>query len=46
MNTFYLIYLLIYLFRLDATVVGFFKGESDLYDEFIVAANEMRGTYK
>jgi len=32
--------------RLDATVVGFFKGESDLYDEFIVAANEMRGYYK
>jgi len=32
--------------RLDATVVGFFKGKSDLYDEYIVAANEMRGTFK
>ena len=32
--------------RLDATVVGFFKGKSDLYDEYIVAANEMRGSYR
>jgi len=32
--------------RLETTVVGFFKGQSDLYDEFIVAANEMRGTYR
>lgn len=32
--------------RLDVTVVGFFKGKSDLYDEYIVAANEMRGTFK
>jgi len=32
--------------RLEATVVGFFKGHSDLYDEFIVAANEMRGNHK
>ncbi len=32
--------------RLDITVVGFFKGKSDLYDEFYVAANEMRGTFK
>ncbi len=26
--------------------MGFFKGKSDLYDEYIVAANEMRGTFK
>ena len=32
--------------RLDTTVVGFFKGKSDLYDEYVVAANEMRGSYK
>ena len=32
--------------RLEATVVGFFKGKSDLYDEYIVAANEMRGTFR
>ena len=32
--------------RLEATVVGFFKGKSDLYDEYVVAANEMRGTFK
>lgn len=32
--------------RLEATVVGFFNGKSDLYDEYIVAANEMRGTFK
>ena len=32
--------------RLEATVVGFFNGKSDLYDEFVVAANEMRGTYR
>jgi protein disulfide-isomerase A4 len=32
--------------RLDATVVGFFKEKSDLYDEYIVAANEMRGTFR
>ena len=32
--------------RLDITVVGFFKGKSDLYDEYIVAANEMRGKFK
>jgi len=32
--------------RLDTTVVGFFKGKSDLYDEYIVAANEMRGSYR
>jgi len=32
--------------RLDATVVGFFNGKSDLYDEYIVAANEMRGSYR
>ncbi len=32
--------------RLDVTVVGFFKGKSDLYDEYIVAANEMRGTFR
>jgi len=32
--------------RLDSTVVGFFKGKSDLYDEYIVAANEMRGSYR
>lgn len=32
--------------RTEVTVVGFFKGKSDLYDEFVVAANEMRGTFK
>ena len=32
--------------RLEITVVGFFKEKSDLYDEFLVAANEMRGTFK
>jgi len=32
--------------RLETTVVGFFNGKSDLYDEFVVAANEMRGTYR
>lgn len=32
--------------RLEVTVVGYFKGKSDLYDEYIVAANEMRGTFK
>jgi len=32
--------------RLDVTIVGFFNGKSDLYDEFMVAANEMRGTFK
>merc|ERR1719210_222364 len=28
--------------RTEVTVVGFFNGKSDLYDEYIVAANEMR----
>jgi len=28
------------------TVVGFFNGTSDLYDEYMVAANEMRDTFK
>jgi len=32
--------------RLDITVVGFFNGKTDLYDEFMVAANEMRGTFR
>jgi len=32
--------------RLEATVVGFFNGKSDMYDEYIVASNEMRGTFK
>ena len=32
--------------RTEITVVGFFLGKSDLYDEFLVAANEMRGTFK
>jgi len=32
--------------RLETTVVGFFKGKSDLYDEYVVAANEMRGSYR
>jgi len=32
--------------RLEITVVGFFAGKSDLYDEYVVAANEMRGTFK
>ena len=27
-------------------VVGFFDGQSDLYDEYMVTANEMRGTWK
>ena len=27
-------------------MVGFFNGQSDLYDEYMVAANEMRGTWK
>jgi len=30
----------------EITVVGFFNGQSDLYDEYMVAANEMRGTWK
>ena len=38
----YLINLFLHLLRLEATVVGFFKGHSDLYDEIIVAANEIR----
>merc|ERR1712141_440265 len=32
--------------RTEVTVVGFFNGKSDLYDEYIVAANEMRNTFK
>jgi len=32
--------------RTEVTVVGYFNGKSDLYDEFVVAANEMRGTFK
>ena len=32
--------------RTEITVVGFFLGKSDLYDEYLVAANEMRGTFK
>lgn len=32
--------------RYEITVVGFFKGKSDLYDEYMVAANEMRDTFK
>ncbi|QQP38011.1 Protein disulfide-isomerase [Caligus rogercresseyi] len=36
--------------RLEATIVGFFKGSaaqhSDFFDEYIVAANEMRGTFQ
>jgi protein disulfide-isomerase A4 len=32
--------------RLDVTVVGFFKEKSDLYDEYMVAANEMRGKFR
>ena len=32
--------------RLETTVVGFFNGRSDLYDEYVVAANEMRGSYR
>ena len=27
-------------------MVGFFKGQSDMYEEYMVAANEMRDTYK
>lgn len=32
--------------RNEITVVGFFKEDSDLYDEYMVASNEMRGTWK
>jgi len=32
--------------RTEVTVVGFFNGKSDLYDEYVVAANEMRNTFK
>lgn len=32
--------------RTEVTVIGFFDGKSDMYDEYIVAANEMRGTFK
>jgi hypothetical protein len=32
--------------RLDVTVVGFFKEKSDLFDEYIVAANELRGSFR
>ena len=32
--------------RTEITVVGFFLSKSDLYDEYLVAANEMRGTFK
>lgn len=32
--------------RTEVTIVGYFNGKSDLYDEYIVAANEMRGTFK
>jgi len=32
--------------RTEVTVVGYFNGKSDLYDEYLVAANEMRGTFK
>ena len=32
--------------RTEVTVVGFFNGKSDLFDEYIVAANEMRNTFK
>jgi len=32
--------------RAEVTVVGYFNGKSDLFDEYVVAANEMRGTFK
>ena len=32
--------------RLETAVVGFFNGKSDMHDEYIVASNEMRGTFK
>jgi len=32
--------------RTEVTVVGYFSGKSDLYDEYIVAANGMRGSFK
>ena len=32
--------------RLEVTVLGLFNGQSDLYEEFIIAANDMRGTYR
>ena len=32
--------------RLEATVLGLFNEKSDLFEEFMVAANEMRGSYR
>jgi len=32
--------------KFDPTVIGVFAGLTDMYEEFIVAANKMRGTFK
>ena len=32
--------------RLESTVIGFFADKTDLYEEYIAAANQMRGRYK
>ncbi|XP_065561152.1 probable protein disulfide-isomerase A4 isoform X1 [Artemia franciscana] len=32
--------------RLEATIVGFFSNKSDFFNEFTVASNEIRGTYR
>ena len=32
--------------RTEVTIMGFFNKKSDLYNEFIVAANEMRGAFR
>jgi hypothetical protein len=32
--------------RREVTVLGLFKCKSDLFEEFMVAANEMRGSYR
>ncbi len=32
--------------RTEVTIVGFFTKNSDIYHEFIVATNEMRGAFK
>eukprot|EP00088_Acartia_fossae_P059160 TRINITY_DN6994_c0_g1_i2.p1 TRINITY_DN6994_c0_g1~~TRINITY_DN6994_c0_g1_i2.p1 ORF type:complete len:684 (+),score=152.98 TRINITY_DN6994_c0_g1_i2:49-2100(+) len=32
--------------RLESTVVGFFAEKTDLYEEYIAAANQMRGKYR
>jgi protein disulfide-isomerase A4 len=32
--------------RTEVTIIGFFTKRSDMYNEYIVAANEMRGAFK